>query len=95
MRSSMLLYVSYGILLYVRADFLDVVFAGKRVLYLCVLYYFFQNLVRRKGLRAFSQEEQKRTTAYVSEDASGALPNGTDLAAQGITLDKERDMHDE
>lgn len=95
LRSSMLLYVSYGILLYVRADFLDVVFAGKRVLYLCILYYLFQNLVRRRDLRAFSQEEQKRTTAYVSEDASGALPNETDLTAPGITLDKERDMHDE
>ena len=57
LRSSMLLYISYGVLLYVRADFLDVVLAGKRVLYLCILYYLFQSLMRRRDRRRTSGED--------------------------------------
>ena len=57
--SSMLLYFSYGILLYVRGGFLDIVQVGKRVLYLCIVFYLFKNLVSRRNRSRLSGEEEE------------------------------------
>lgn len=66
--SSMLLYLSYGLLLYVRGNLTDVVLAGKRILYLCILFYLFKNLLyRRNEARAGEREPDQG----LSDAASG------------------------
>lgn len=68
--SGMLLYLSYGVLLYVRGDFLDIVQAGKRVLYLCVVFYLFKNLMSRRDRSRLRGEEKERS--------DGLEPNQSD-----------------
>lgn len=68
--SGMLLYLSYGVLLYVRGDFLDIVQAGKRVLYLCVVFYLFKNLMSRR--------DQSRLRGEEEEGSDGLEPNQSD-----------------